>query len=115
MSYDVNFDQARLDQLAKQYLTKSTAEGRVFFLSDSDDNRLDHARWQLSSDADYEALKDSGFKFHLMELLDTLLVYRAQHRQPNASQGVVRICTSKLAIEWLHKSEFEALREESFL
>ena len=116
MSYDVNFDQARLDQLAEQYLTNSKAGGRVFFLSDSDDNRLDHARWQLD-DADHDALKSSGFKFHLMELLNTLLVntllvYRAQQNQPNASQGVVQICNDELIIEWLSKDEFEARREE---
>lgn len=111
MSYDENFDQARLNQLAEQYLVNSTAEGRVFFLSDSNDNRLDHARWQLD-DADHDALKSSGFKFHLMELLDILLVYRAQHRQPNVSQGVVQIRNSSLTIEWLKKSEFEVLREQ---
>ncbi len=111
MSYDVNFDQARLDQLAEQYLTNSKAGGQVFFLSDSDDNRLDHARWQLD-DADHDALKSSGFKFHLMELLNTLLVYRAQQNQPNASQGVVQICNNELGIEWLSKDEFEARREE---
>lgn len=44
MSYDASFDQARLNQLAEQYLIGSSAEGQVFFLSDSDDNRLDHAR-----------------------------------------------------------------------
>lgn len=111
MSYDVNFDQARLDQLAKQYLSESTVEGRVFFLSDSEDNRLDHARWQLD-DADYDALKDSGFNYYLMELLDSLLVYRAQHNQPNASQGLVQIHNSKLTIKWLQRRELEVLREQ---
>lgn len=111
MSYDENFDQARLNQLAKQYLSKSTVEGCVFFLSESDDNHLDHARWQLD-DAGHDALKGSGFKFHLLELLDILLVYRAQHRQPNVSQGVVQIRNSNLTIEWLQKSEFESLRKQ---
>ncbi len=111
MSYDVNFDQARLDQLAEQYLTNRKVEGRVLFLSDSEDNRLDHARWQLD-DADHDALKSSGFKFHLMELLNILLVYRAQQSQPNASQGVVQIRNNELTIEWLSKDEFEVRREE---
>ncbi|MCZ4287042.1 hypothetical protein O4H29_19605 [Marinobacter salarius] len=52
MSYDANFDQARLDQLAEQHLTDSTAEGKVFFMSDSDENRLDHARWQAPDTVD---------------------------------------------------------------
>ncbi len=38
---------------------------------------------------------------HLMELLDTLLVYRVEHDKPNASQSVVKVCGSDLAIEWL--------------
>ncbi|WP_341938243.1 hypothetical protein [Marinimicrobium sp. C2-29] len=78
MSYDANFDKARLGQLSEQYLTNSAAEGRVLFLSDSDDNRLDHARWQVD-DVVYDDFSKSGFKMHLMELLDILLVYRAQH------------------------------------
>lgn len=114
MSYDVNFDQNRLDQLAEQYLSESTAEGRVFFLSDSEDNRLDHARWQLD-DGEHDVLKGSGFKWHLLELLDSLLVYRARHGQPNASQGVVQIRKRKLTIAWLQKDEFEMLREHSRL
>jgi hypothetical protein len=47
---------------------------------------------------------------HLMELLDTLLVYRAKHDKPNASQGVVKVCGRDLAIEWLPRSKFEELR-----
>ncbi|MEL4381380.1 hypothetical protein [Shewanella algae] len=109
MSYDANFDQTRLNQLAEQYLADNRAEGEVFFLSDSDDNRLDHARW-LFEEADHDALKNSGFKTHLMELLDTLLVYRAKYDKPNAGQGVVKIRGNDITIEWLPKSEFEELR-----
>ena len=96
-------------QLAEQYLADNRAEGEVFFLSDSDDNRLDHARWRFE-EADHDSLKDSGFKMQLMELLDTLLVYRAKHDKPNASQGVVKIRGNDITIEWLPKSEFEELR-----
>lgn len=81
----------------------------MFFLSDSDDNRLDHARW-LFEEADHDALKNSGFKTHLMELLDILLVYRAKHDKPNAGQGIVKIRGNNITIEWLPKSEFEELR-----
>ena len=109
MSYDANFDQTRLNQLAEQYLADNRAKGEVFFLSDSDDNRIDHARWRFE-EADHDSLKDSGFKMHLMELLDTLLVYRAEHDKPNASQGVVKVRGSDLAIEWLPRSKFEELR-----
>ncbi|HHQ69538.1 MAG TPA: hypothetical protein ENM98_04440 [Halothiobacillaceae bacterium] len=95
--------------MAEQYLANNRAAGEVFFLSDSDDNRLDHARWKFE-EADYESLNDSGFKKHLMELLDILLVYRAKHDKPNASQGVVKVCGSELTIEWLPRNKFEELR-----
>tara|TARA_B100001179_G_scaffold91405_1_gene64767 strand:+ start:564 stop:737 length:174 start_codon:yes stop_codon:yes gene_type:complete len=55
-------------------------------------------------------LKDSGFKLHLMELLDTLLVYRAEHDKSNAGQGIVKVRGSDLAIEWLPRSKFEELQ-----
>ena len=110
MSFDANFDQDRLDQLAEQYLTDSKAEGRVFFMSDSDDNRLDHARWQFE-EADHDALKNSGFKMRLMELLDTLMVYRAEHGKPNAGQGIVYVGGNDLAIGWLPRSKFKNLRD----
>ena len=109
MSYDANFDQTRLNHLAEQYLADNRAKGEVFFLSDSDDNRIDHARWRFE-EADHDSLKDSGFKLHLMELLDILLVYRAEHNKPNASQGVVKVRGSDLAIEWLPRTKFEELR-----
>jgi hypothetical protein len=111
MSYDVNFDQARLDQLAKHFLTESTAKGRVLFRSYDEENRLDHAKWRIE-DADYDAMKISGFKHQLMELLDVLMIYRTQHKQPSLSQGVLDICNSKLAIEWSQTSEFEVLWEQ---
>lgn len=46
----------------------------------------------------------------MMELLDILLAYRAQHKQPNASQGVISINGPRLSIEWLPKHEAEAMR-----
>jgi len=109
MNYDPAFDQARLDQLAEQHLDGSNITGRVLFFSESEDNQLDYATWQFE-DKDQTALKGSDFKLHLMELLNTLLVYRAQHNQPNTSQGVVNVDGDQLSIEWLPKSDAEALR-----
>lgn len=110
MTYDSTFDQARLDQLANQHLSDSSMTGRILFFGDPEENRLDLATWQLDSDESYEALKGSDFKLQMMELLDTLLTYRAQHNQPNAGQGVVYADNGKLSIEWLAKEEVEALR-----
>lgn len=111
MNYDASFDQARLDMLAQQYLKENTTEGRVLFLSESEDNSLEQARWVLD-DATYSALNAAGFKLGLMELLRILMVYRAQCSQPNASQGVVHIHKNQMAIEWLCRREFDALFSE---
>jgi len=109
MTDDTSFDQARLDQLAGQYLKNSNITGRVLFCSESEDNQIDYATWQFE-DKDQTALKGSGFKLHLMELLNILLVYRAQQNQLNTSQGMVNVDGGQLSIEWLPKSDVEALR-----
>jgi hypothetical protein len=110
MSYDNTFDQTRLNQLASQHLGNSELVGRVLFFASPDDNRLDLATWQFESDEDHEAITGSDFKFEMMELLDILLAYRAQHDQPNVSQGVINIDGPRLSIEWLPKHEVEAMR-----
>ncbi|MBY6104059.1 hypothetical protein [Marinobacter nauticus] len=110
MTYDSTFDQTRLDQLAQQHLAGTDISGRILFFGDPEENRLDLATWQLDNDEDYEAIKGSDFKFQMMELLDTLLTYRAQHGQPNASQGVVHVDGQALSIEWLPTTEVEAMR-----
>ncbi len=84
--------------------------GRILFFGDPEENRLDLATWQLDNDEDFEAIKGSGFKLHMMELLDTLLIYRAQHGQPNANQGVVHLGSGALSIEWLPRAEVETMR-----
>lgn len=112
MTYDSNFDQARLDQLAEQHRGSININGQILFFADNDENRLDVATWQLDGDEDYEAIKGSDFKLHMMELLDTLLTYRAQNNQPNASQGVVHWDGNQLSIQWLPKESVEALRNQ---
>jgi len=110
MTYDSTFDQTRLDQLAQQHLGGTDISGRILFFGDPGENRLDLATWQLNKDEDYETIKGSDFKFQMMELLDTLLSYRAQHRQQNAGQGVVHMEGDRLSIEWLPRVDVEALR-----
>ncbi|MFY0991135.1 hypothetical protein [Halomonas sp. C05BenzN] len=110
MTYDSTFDQSRLDQLARQHLRNTDMTGRILFFGDPEENRLDLAAWQFDNDEDDEAIQGSDFKLQMMELLDTLLTYRAQHGQPNAGQGVVHMDGGKLSIKWLTKAEVEAMR-----
>lgn len=113
MNYDPNFDQIRLDQLAEQCLINSSAKGQVIFLSDSEDNRLDVASWRFERDHDIEVLQESGFNNLLMELLDSLLIYRAQHRQNNSRQGVVYVDNGELHLEWISRDEANTLRDSN--
>lgn len=110
MNYDHSFDQARLNLLADQYLKNNRMTGQILFFGDPEENRLDLATWQLDNDEDFGAIKGSDFKLHVMELLDTLLIYRAQHGQPNANQGVVHMDGRALSVNWLPKAEVEAMR-----
>ena len=109
MSFDDSFDQTRLDQLAGQHLKSSNITGRVLFFGD-DENRLELTTWQFDNDENYKEIKSSDFKVQLLELLDTLLIYRAHHDQPNASQGVVHVRDQQLSIEWLPLESVESLR-----
>ena len=113
MSYDPDFDDLRLKQLASQYLGDNCAEGRVIFFSESPDNRLDYATWQFDREAN-KALKESAFRWMLMELLDILLIYRFQHDQPNASQGIVSVQGSEIDIAWVPTEVAKAEREAGF-
>lgn len=111
MTYDPAFDQTRLDQLAAQCLATNTCNGEVIFLSDSEDNRLDVASWRFEDGDEKYRLMKSKFKLYLMELLDSLLIYRARHGQPNASQGVVKVCRDRMELRWVSRDEAERLRD----
>lgn len=110
MNYDPNFDQARLDQLAGQCLTNNTAQGKVIFLSDAEDNSLDIASWRFEDSEEMEALMKSEFKIYLTGLLDKLMIYRAEHNQPNARQGVLYVDGTRLELRWVSRDDAEALR-----
>lgn len=114
MTYDPTFDQTRLDQLAAQCLATNTCEGKIIFLSDSEDNRLDVASWRFEDEEEQARLMKSEFKLYVMGLLDSLLIYRARHGQPNASQGVVSVCRDKMELRWLSRDEAERLRNLTF-
>lgn len=110
MNYDADVDTQRLSQLAEQFIPDNPVEGRVLFLSNHEGDYLEHARWQID-DATYETFNASGFKLHLMELINILIIYRTQCQQPNSNQGIVYIRKNKLSIEWLPKIQVEALFE----
>lgn len=110
MSFDDSFDQTRLDHLSGQFLNNSSVTARILFFSDPEDDYVGLATWQFDKDEYYDIVKNSGFKFYMMELLHNLLAYRVQHGKPNARQGVVHINGDKLTIEWLPKHQVDEMR-----
>lgn len=110
MNFNPDFDKQQLDQLAGQYLQGSTVKGKMTFFTD-EENRLSHATWRFA-DEDQDALRELGFKFALMDLLDNLVTYRVRGGQPNAGQGVVSIDGSTIRIQWIPLEAAEEMREQ---
>jgi len=96
--YDKDFEQGRLVILAKQYPNIVQSKGEVRFEADGAD-RLSVASWMLEDEI-YDQVTESGFKLHLMELLDTFLIYRGQFGVFPRNQGIVRFSGGAMTIEW---------------
>jgi uncharacterized protein YihD (DUF1040 family) len=56
---------------------------------------------------DHTLLKDSGFKCMLMELLDSLIHYRASEKSTDTLNGVIHLEKSSPSIQWLTADEAE--------
>jgi hypothetical protein len=109
MSYDASFANTRLNQLTEQLLPQTAISGDVFFIADTEDGGVLGATW-LFEDDQHSMLKQSNFKFMLMELLDTLIRYRASHEFTDTLCGVVHMEHSCADIRWLPEAEVQKLR-----
>lgn len=98
-NYDDEFEQTRLSMLAKQHPTIVRSKGEVVFNAD-DENRLSGASWTLEDEI-FDQVSDSGFKLHLMELLDSFIAYRGQCNESPRKEGIVRFSAGVMTIEWL--------------
>lgn len=98
--FDSDFESNRLAMLAQQYPEIVSANGRVIFNADADEDRLSGTRWRADEDI-FVQLAESGFKHHLMELLDIFIIYRGQCNELPKEEGIVRFGDGKLVIEWL--------------
>ena len=99
-NFDQNFEATRLTMLAKQYPEIVKATGEVIFCAEDNEDRLSITRWKIEDDIFEEATK-SGFKVHLIELLDNFIQYRDQCSELPKKEGVVRFGDGGLNIEWL--------------
>jgi hypothetical protein len=98
-NYDDEFERNRLSILAKQHPNIVRSKGEVAFNAD-DENRLSGASWELEDEI-FDQVSDSGFKLHLMELLDTFIAYRRQCNESPRNKGIVRFSDGVMTIEWL--------------
>ncbi len=99
-NFDRNFEATRLAILAKQHPDIVKVSGEVVFHAEDDEDRLSGTSWTLEDDI-FEQVTDSGFKLHLVELLDSFIEYRGQCNEQPKKEGVVRFGTGDLNIEWL--------------
>ncbi|ODN65451.1 hypothetical protein [Methylophaga muralis] len=98
-NFDKNFESTRLRMLAQQYSEIVKIKGQLIFCAD-DENRMSHGTWTLEETMIDQA-KESGFKLHLIELLDNFISYRGQCNELPKKEGVVRFGDGELNIEWL--------------
>jgi hypothetical protein len=99
-NFDQDFEATRLTMLAKQYPEIVKATGEVIFCAEDNEARLSGTRWKVE-DGVFEQATESGFKVHLIELLDNFIEYRGQCNELPKKEGVIRFGDGGLNIEWL--------------
>lgn len=98
--FDQNFESARLAMLARQYPEIVQAHGQVVFCAEHNEDSLSGTRWKTEGDT-FEQASKSGFKMHLIELLDNFIRYRGQCDELPKKEGVVCFGNGELNIQWL--------------
>jgi hypothetical protein len=99
-NFDKNFEAARLAMLAKQHSDIVKVTGEVVFCAEDDEDRLSGTSWTLEEDI-FDQVTESGFKLHLIELLDDFIAHRGQCNVLPKKEGIVRFGGGDLSIEWL--------------
>jgi hypothetical protein len=112
MNPEQSFAQNRLLQLAEQLLKETSITGDLVFFADEDEGGISGATWRFE-DEGHTLLKDSGFKFMLMELLDSLVLRRASEESTDTLNGVIHLEKSSPSIQWLTADEAEKKVEQT--
>lgn len=99
-NFDQDFEATRLAMLAKQYPEIVKANGEVVFCAEDNEDRLSGTRWKVEGDI-FEQATESGFKVHLIELLDNFIEYRGKCAELPKKEGVVRFSNGQINIDWL--------------
>lgn len=99
-NFDQNFETVRLASLAEQHSDIVKVTGEVVFRAEDDEDRLSGTSWTLEEDI-FDQVTESGFKLHLIELLDAFIAHRGQCSELPKKEGIVRFGDGDLSIEWL--------------
>lgn len=99
-NFDENFEGNRLSMLAQQHPEIVKINGEVIFNAEEDGDRLSGTSWTLEEDI-FDQITESGFKIHVIELLDNFIQYRGQHNELPRKGGAIRFGDGALTIEWL--------------
>lgn len=101
MSYfDPNFESTRLRMLAQQHPEIVKVKGQIIFNAEEDEDRLSGTSWKLEEEI-FDKITDSGFKIHIIELIDNFIEYRGQHKETPRKEGIIHFGDGLLDIEWL--------------
>jgi hypothetical protein len=93
--------------LAQQHSEIVKVKGEVVFSAEDDEDRLSGTSWKLEEDV-FDQVTETGFKLHLIELLDNFIQYRGQCDELPKKEGVVRFGSGELSIEWLPDGSINA-------
>lgn len=97
--FNKNFEITRLAMLASQYPAIVEVRGDVTFKAEDDEDFLNGSSWILEEEM-INQVSESGFKTHLLELLDNLIEYRGKHNEHPRKGGVVRFGDGLIKIDW---------------
>ncbi len=104
MDFDVSFEESRLTMLLKQCIYDEHIKGRIIFFCLSDKPVIDVSTWRFN-DRDLNILKETNYKFLLLQLLDCMAEYRSQFDNLEYSGGVVYLNDNSSEIVWMGRDE----------
>ena len=104
IDFDLSFEEKRLMMLLKQCIYDEHIKGRVIFFCSSDEPAIDMSTWRFN-DRDINILKESNYKFLLLQLLDDIAEYRSQFKNLEYSGGIVYLNDNSSKIVWMGRDE----------
>lgn len=95
----IQLERQSLEALRHNYPQLQQLSGSIMFLAEADSRMLTATAWHLA-EADNITLKKVGAKAAILELLDTLVEQRKQHRIRPNREGRLLLDNGQLLVEW---------------